>query len=27
VCAVGRQGGTLSAAATPRLVQAYAIAR
>ena len=27
VCAVGRQGGTLSAAATPRLMQAYAIAR
>jgi gamma-glutamyltranspeptidase/glutathione hydrolase len=27
VCAVGREGGALSAAATPRLMQAYAIAR
>jgi gamma-glutamyltranspeptidase / glutathione hydrolase len=27
VCAVGRDGGKLSAAATPRLMQAYAIAR
>jgi gamma-glutamyltranspeptidase/glutathione hydrolase len=27
VCAVGRRGSTLSAAATPRLMQAYAIAR
>jgi len=27
VCAVGRQETTLSAAATPRLMQAYAIAR
>ncbi|HXW24990.1 MAG TPA: gamma-glutamyltransferase [Xanthobacteraceae bacterium] len=27
VCAVGRTGGVLSAAATPRLMQAYAIAR
>jgi hypothetical protein len=27
VCAVGRDGDKLSAAATPRLMQAYAIAR